>query len=226
VKIIYSILILIFIVVAVFCFRDFFSASSAQTPAEKDSRQLSGSDKAKRSKVMPVVNHDAGGQGISELLESNIFEIDRGISPEQRQSFNGGVAMPGKELFTLTGVYKFCGVKGAIIIKRVPSAPPRQRAGFNRNPGAVKEKENSIKNFFKLGDDVGHGYTLSAVDVKSVTLKKDGEDLVLTINDVKDIKEKTDGQIQQPGLQQGIPPGMPPGMPPMQRMDDMRPLRD
>ena len=221
-KIIYSILILIFIVVAVFCFRDFFSARSAQAPAEKDSRQLAGTDKAPRKKVMPAAMPDIGGHGISELLDSNIFEIDRGISQEQRQNPGGGVSMPGKELFTLTGVYKFCGVKGAIIIKRVPSAPPRQR-GYNRNPAAptVKEKENSIKNFFKQGDDVGHGYTLSAVDDKSVTLKKDGEDLVLTINEVKDLKDNP-GQV--PG--QVPPPVLPPVMPPMQRMDDMRPPRD
>ncbi|MHB9139527.1 MAG: hypothetical protein ACYC4Q_09000 [Victivallaceae bacterium] len=216
-KIIYSILILIFIVVAVFCFRDFFSASSAQSPAEKDSRLAAGASKAPRKKVETVENPDIAGHGISELLDSNIFEIDRGISPEQRQSSGGGASVPGKDLFTLTGVYKFCGVKGAIIIKRIPSAPRQRNMGFNKNPVAAV-KENSIKNFFKLGDEVGHGYTLAVVEDKTVILKKDGEELVLTINDIKDLNEKG---AQIPPQTQAMPPLPPPSM---QRMDDMRPL--
>lgn len=211
-KIIYSILILIFTIVAVFCLRGFFSVDPVQSPAEKKSQQQAVTNKAQQKKVAPAENPEINGHGIAELLDNNIFEIDRGISQEQRQNAGGGVSTPGKDLFTLTGVYKFCGVKGAIIIKKGPS-----NAGFSRNPArrnpSVKEKENNIKNFYQLGEEVGYGYTFAAIDDKSITLKKDGEEVVLKINEEK---EKTE---------QASPPQIMPPMPSMRRMEDMRPPR-
>ena len=210
-KIIYSILILIFTVVAVFCLRGFFSVGSLQSPSEKKSQQQAVTNKAQQKKVAPIENPAIDRHGIAELLDNNIFEIDRGISPEQRQNAGGGVSTPGKDLFTLTGVYKFCGVKGAIIIKKGQSNPGFSRNQMRRDPSS-KEKENNIKNFYQLGEEVGYGYTFAAIDDKSITLKKDGEEVVLKINEEKEKTEQT-------------PPAVMPPMPSMRRMEDMRPPR-
>jgi len=186
-KIIYLILNLIFGGVAVLCFHNYFSEESPKILKKSDVEKRANLNQVKAKIIMlpktAIKDENVEEHNISVLLGSNLFEINRGVSPEETKNTASG-ASPSKENFILVGICNFGKLEGAIIVNRGGSASHsaigRRGRGRVAQPAPVKAASDN-KTFYKLGDDVGGGYKLTTVTKETVVLKNDTDEIVLTV---------------------------------------------
>jgi hypothetical protein len=203
-KIIYSILILFFSILAVLCFNAFFSMLRKTAVEQKTAPPVNKSNLRQTANL--TENKTADGHSLSLLLNSNIFNPARGETSDSRSGKKQIMGI-GKGSFILQGIYSFGGHNGAIIVTNQAQLSQR---GTNK-----QSKTIAIKNFYKIGDEVGDGYKLSAVSDKSVVLKNEGDELVLSLR-----KDDNDSSTET-GQKQGAI-GQSTTMP--DRVEDMKPI--
>ncbi len=100
------------------------------------------------------------------LIRQNMFHPLRGEQPAVATAPAASAKPSPPELLVLTGVFQFDQTKGAVIA--VPS-------------GAGGVGNSEVKRVFKLGDEVGNGYTLEQIAPDQVTLTRGNEQKILPL---------------------------------------------
>lgn len=105
---------------------------------------------------------------LSTILSGNVFDPNRGHITEKmnKQENIKPLANPKHNQFELTGIFKYRGTLGALIV--CPSI----------SDGANKK---ILGRMHKLGASLDGGYTLAAISDNQVTIVKEGKNIVLSL---------------------------------------------
>jgi hypothetical protein len=115
---------------------------------------------------------------IAVLNNSNLFEENRG---EEIVDEKKSAAPKSNTSFKLLGVCHYGELKGAIITSN------------------SRSRTSSGKSYFTIGEEVGDGYKLYEVEVKTVVLKNGSKKITLELAKAEN-KPQRPGTIQRPGV--------------------------